>query len=214
MFRRHPFRRRHSLGHRRLRRGLTKVEWVAMILMGMLLATLILPFLLQSRQSSRRNTCDYRLTDIGMTTLFVAELRTGKHFPGYANEQALDAAGTRTKTGWQFELLPFLSRHVEVNMDTVPEEERFNPLLVLPGPDKFGPRQKHYEAYGPPGPDATRGKTPEIYLPEFMCPEDPRSRADKRKPWTSYVANCGLPARKWVRMVRPYAAALQESAAA
>ncbi len=164
-----------------------------MIVMGIVLATLALPFLLQSRQSARRNTCDYRLTDVGLTTLFVAELRTGKHFPGYTNEQALDAAGKRTKTGWQFELLPFLSRHVEVNMDTVPKEERFNPLLFLPGPDKFGPRQKHYEAYGPPGPDATRGKTPDLYLPEFICPEDPRSKADKRQPWTSYVANCGMP---------------------
>jgi hypothetical protein len=176
------------------RHGLTRVEWVAIILMAMVLATLTLPVLVQNWQSSRRNTCEYRLTDVGMTTLFVAELRPGKHFPGFSNEQALDAAGKRAKTGWQFELLPFLSRrYVEVDLDEVPKGERFNPLKFLPGPDEFGPRQKFYEMYGPPGPDSTRGQTPEVYIPEFMCPVDPRSRADKRKPWTSYVANCGMP---------------------
>jgi hypothetical protein len=175
------------------RNGLSRIEWVAVILMAMVLATLTLPVLVQNRQSSRRNTCEYRLTDVGITTLFVAELRPGKHFPGYANEQALDAAGKRKKTGWQFELLPFLSRQLEVNLDDLPPGERFNPLKFLPGPDEFGPRQKVYEMYGSPGPDATRGKTPGVYIPEFMCPEDPRSRADKRKPWTSYVANCGMP---------------------
>src|SRR5688500_19775905 len=102
------------------RHGLTRIEWIAVLLMAMLLAALVLPTLLQHRQSSRRNTCEYRLTDLGMTTLFVAELRPGKHFPGYANEQAVDAAGKRTKTGWQFDLLPFLGRHVEVDLDAVP----------------------------------------------------------------------------------------------
>ena len=175
------------------RHGLTRIEWVAVILMAMLLATLVLPALLQNRQSSRRNQCEQRLTDLGLTTLFVAELRSGKSFPGYANAQAVDAAGTRTSTGWQFELLPFLSRHVEVNMDKVPKEERFDPLQFLPGPEKFGPRQKYYEAYGPVGPDATRGKTPDVNLLEFMCPDDPRVQGNKRRAWTSYVANCGMP---------------------
>lgn len=178
------------------RPGLTRIEWIAVILMAMLLAALILPALLQNRQSARRNQCEHRLTDLGLTTLFVAELRPGKTFPGYANEQAADATGKRTKTGWQFELLPYLSRQVEVNRDEVPKEERFNPLQFLPGPDKFGPRQKYYEAHGPTGPDATRGKTPEFYLPEFMCPDDPRSQAGKRQAWTSYVANCGMPDSK------------------
>lgn len=176
-----------------LRRGLTRIEWVAMFLMAMLLAALILPTLLQHRQSSRRNTCEHRLTDLGMTTLFAAELRPGKHFPGYANEQAMDAAGKRTRTGWQFDLLPFLGRHVDVNLDAAPPGEPLNPLQFLPGPEEFGPRQKFYESYGPPGPDATRGKTPVLYFSEFMCPDDPRSQADKRQPWTSYVANCGMP---------------------
>jgi Protein of unknown function (DUF1559) len=179
-----------------LRRGLTRIEWVAILLMAMLLAALVLPTLLQHRQSSRRNTCEFRLTDLGMTTLFVAELRPGKHFAGYANEQAVDAAGSRTKTGWQFELLPFLGRRVEVNMDEVPKSERFDPLQFLPGPDVFGPRQKYYQTYGPIGPDATRGKTPELYFSEFICPDDSRGQADKRLAWTSYVANCGMPDRR------------------
>jgi prepilin-type processing-associated H-X9-DG protein len=175
------------------RHGLSRVEWVAMILMALVLAAILLPALLQNRQSSRRTMCDARLTDLGMTTLFVAELRPGKHFLGYANEQAIDAAGTRVKTGWQFDLLPFLARGVEVNLDEVPSGERFNPLKFLPGADVFGPRQEFYAKYGPFGPKETRGNIPEAYIPEFMCPEDPRSRVDKRQRWTSYVANCGMP---------------------
>jgi hypothetical protein len=175
------------------RHGLSRVEWVAMILMAMVLAAILLPTLLQHRQSSRRSTCEYRLTDLGMTTLFVAELRPGKHFSGYANEQAVDAAGTRAKTGWQFDLLPFVSRGVELNLEAIPPGERLDPLKLLPGPDKFGPRHKFYEEFGPAGPAKTRGVTPVAYIPEFMCPEDPRSGADKRQPWTSFVANCGMP---------------------
>jgi hypothetical protein len=177
----------------KVRRGLSRLEIVALVFMALLLATLVLPALLQNRQSSRRHTCESRLTDVGLTTLFVTELRIGKHFPGYANEQAVDAGGKRAKTGWQFELLPFLARRAEVNLDGVPKEGPLNPLKLLPGPDKFGPRQKFHEAYGPAGPAETRGKTPEFYLPEFMCPEDPRTQQDKRLAWTSYVANCGLP---------------------
>ena len=175
------------------RRGLTRIEWIAIILMAIFLIALALPALLQNRESSRRNQCEHRLTDVGMTTLFAAELRPDKTFPGYANPQAVDSAGTRIKTGWQFELLPYLSRDMEVNMDELPAEERFDPLQFLPGPDKFGPRQKYHEAYGPLGPEATRGKTPDVYLPEFMCPDDPRGQASKRLAWTSYVANCGMP---------------------
>ncbi|MFN0022019.1 MAG: DUF1559 domain-containing protein [Pirellulaceae bacterium] len=177
----------------KLRRGISRLEIVALVCMALLLATLILPALLQNRMSSRRHTCESRLTDVGLTTLFVTELRTGKHFPGYANEQAVDAEGKQARTGWQFELLPFLARRVEVNLDEVSKVGPLNPLELLPGPDKFGPRQKFYEAYGSGGPAATRGKRPEFYLPEFMCPEDPRTQQDKRLAWTSYVANCGLP---------------------
>ena len=175
------------------RGGLTRLEIVAIICMGLLLATVILPALLQNRQSSRRHSCESRLTDVGMTTLFVAELRPGKHFPGYANEQAVNAAGQRAKTGWQFDLLPFLARPAEVKLDEIPTEGPLDPLKSLPGPNKFGPRQKYYEAYGPTGPVETRGKLPEVYIPEFLCPDDPRSQQDKRLAWTSYVANCGLP---------------------
>jgi hypothetical protein len=184
------------LQHRTVRRGLSRLEIVAIICMVLVLGTLMLPALLQKRQSARRNTCDSRLTDVGMTTLFVTELRPGKHFPGYANEQAVDAAGQRAKTGWQFDLLPFLARPAEVKLGEAPQEGPLNPLEFLPGPDKFGPRQKFYEAYGPTGPAATRGKIPEVYLHEFICPDDPRSQQDKRLAWTSYVANCGLPDKR------------------
>ncbi len=179
--------------NRNLRRGLSRIEWVVVILIGLVMATLILPALLRNRESARRNTCDSRLTDVGLTTLFVTDLQPGKHFSGYANEQGVDAAGQRAKTGWQFELLPFLSRPAAANADSPSEDGPPDPLMLLPGPDVFGPRQKFYEAYGPTGPAETRGKTPEFYIPEFLCPDDPRSRQDKRQAWTSYVANCGMP---------------------
>lgn len=167
-----------------------------MALMVLVLAALTLPALQQSRQSARRDTCDYRLTDLGLTTLFISELRPGKEFPGYVNEQAVNAAGKRAKIGWGFELLPYLSRQYERNMDEVPQGERFDPLKLLPGPDKFGPRQKIYATYGPLGPQEMRGRVPDVVLPEFLCPDDPRSQANKRLPWTSYVVNCGLPDAK------------------
>ena len=181
---------------KQLRSGLTRTEWVALALMAAVLVALALPFLQQSRQAARRNTCEFRLTDLGMTTLFVTELRPRKEFPGYVNEQAVDAAGKRAKIGWEFELLPYLARPSDVDRDAVPLGEIFDPLKVLPGPETFGPRKEIHSRFGPEGSQDTRGKTPDLYLPEFMCPDDPRSQAAKRLPWTSYVANCGLPDAK------------------
>jgi prepilin-type N-terminal cleavage/methylation domain-containing protein/prepilin-type processing-associated H-X9-DG protein len=90
--------------------------------------------------------------------------QTQKKFPGYRNIQAIDAAGRRRNAGWLFPLLPHLES------------------------------KSVFEAYGPRGPAATRGRTPTLRLPGVTCPSDYIAEDRIRKNWytaTSYVANVG-----------------------
>ena len=166
---------------RRARRGLTRSEIVALIAIGLIAAAVVLPYLAQSQRTARRVTCSSRQADAALTMLFAAELRPEKEFPGYANEQAVDAAGQRQKIGWAFLMLPYLHRQSDPKTGKAP------------GPDVFGPLHPLHEQYGPQGTDASRGKTPSEYIAELICPDDPRATQHPRQAWLSFVANCGLP---------------------
>ncbi|HUE74972.1 MAG TPA: DUF1559 domain-containing protein [Pirellulaceae bacterium] len=170
--------------YRRLRRGLSRAEVVTLIAVGLIGAAVLLPYLAQSQRTARRVACSARQADAAMTMLFAAELRAGQEFPGYANELAVDAAGQRQKIGWVFSLLPYLNRQ--------PDPKTGKP----PGPDVLGPWHPLVQQYGPQGSDAGRGKLPADYIPELICPDDPRADQRPREAWLSFVANCGLPDAK------------------
>jgi prepilin-type processing-associated H-X9-DG protein len=161
--------------------GLTRSELAVVIVVVLAGGCLLLPWLVRSRDYSRRLNCEQRLKVAAETLLFVSELRPGKELPGYANEQAVDAAGRRQKTGWAFSLLSYLD---------APRDPKTGGFL---GPEHVGPWDKLHQQFGPPGADAFRGKPPDVYLPHFVCPDDPRAAREKRRPLLSFVANCGLP---------------------
>ena len=163
------------------RRGLSRSEIIALVVIGLVAAGVLLPWLAQSQRVARQVTCSARLKDAAQTMLFAAELRDGKELPGYANELAVDAAGQRQKIGWAYSLLPYLNRPIDPKTGQPP------------GPDVFGPWHKLHVQFGPQGEDAFRGKMPTDYIPEFICPDDPRAIKRPREAWLSYVANCGLP---------------------
>jgi prepilin-type processing-associated H-X9-DG protein len=152
-----------------------------LIILGLVAAAIVLPWLAQSQRMARRVACSARLKDAAGTILFMAELREGKELPGYVNEQAVDAAGQRQKIGWAWSLLPYLNREVDPATGKAP------------GSDVFGPWHKVPQQFGPQGEDAFRGKIPADYIPEFICPDDPRAVKKPREAWLSFVANCGLP---------------------
>lgn len=149
--------------------------------MGLVAAVVFLPYLARSQRMARRMTCSARLADAAQTMLFANELRAGKAFPGYVNEMAADAAGQRQPIGWAWSLLPYLDR---------PRESKSG---ELPGPDIYGPWNKLVQQHGPKGDDADRGKLPDQYIPQFICPDDARGTKQPRQAWLSFVANCGLP---------------------
>jgi prepilin-type processing-associated H-X9-DG protein len=164
-----------------LRRGLSRSEIVALVVIGLVGAAVLLPYLAQSQRSARRVTCSSRQADAAMTMLFASELRPGKEFPGYANELAVDAAGQPQKTGWVFSLLPYLHRQIDPKTGKTP------------GPDVFGPWKPLHQQHGPQGADSDRGQPPTDYIAELICPDDPRATKMPREAWLSFVANCGLP---------------------
>ena len=152
-----------------------------LVILCLVAAAILLPWLAQSQRMARRVTCSARMADAAQTMLYVSDLRPGKELPGYVNEQAVDATGQRRKIGWAFELLPYLDRPLDAKTG------------MPPGADSFGPWGKVHDQFGPKGDDAFRGKTPGEYVPQFICPEDPRGTKMPREAWLSFIANCGLP---------------------
>jgi prepilin-type processing-associated H-X9-DG protein len=63
----------------------------------------------------------------------------------------------------------------------------------MSGPEVLGPWNEIYEQVGPPGNDDLRGKVLAEYIPQLICPDDPRGSKRPPEAWISYVANCGLP---------------------
>lgn len=167
--------------HRVSRRGLSRSEIVVVVGMGLVAAAVVLPYLAQSQRSARRVACSARLADLARTTLFMVELDPDHAFPGYVNEQAVDAAGQRQKTSWAFPLLPYLDRPLDPATGKPP------------GPEILGPWNKIYAQVGPMGDDDLRGKVPSEYISQLVCPDDPRGKKQGRQAWLTYVANCGLP---------------------
>ena len=165
----------------RIRRGLSRSEIAVLVILGLVAAVIFLPWLARSQRLARRVACSDRLKDAAGTMLFMAELREGKELPGYANEQAVDAAGQRQKIGWAYSLLPYLNRPLDPSTGQAP------------GPDVFGPWHKIHQQFGRQGEDAFRGKPPADYIPALICPDDPRATRKPREAWLSFVANCGLP---------------------
>lgn len=163
----------------RTHRGLTRLEIITLVFIAGAAFCILMPYLASSRNSSRQTQCDRKLQELARTTTFVAQLKD--EFPGYSNLRAKHGKLGRLRTGWVFPLLPFISRPI----DPV--------TLEPPGPDVLGPRADIHLKYGPAGEDEERGQEPDRYLPELVCPADPRLASSKRLALLTYVANCGLP---------------------
>lgn len=152
-----------------MRRGLSRLELIVVIVLGVFALALIIPFALQQRTQSRRLLCERRLARLAIAVQRYDDRH--EFFPGYRNLQATDQAGKERSTGWVFPLLPFLEASDEASEE----------LTTI------------FASYGPEGPVATRGQEPTQFLSEVICPALPMSQYRRDLQPLSYVANCGQP---------------------
>ena len=153
------------------RRGLTRTEVVVSSVLLLLAFMVGAPWLYQQRLQSRRTLCENRQWEIALA--MQRRANTEGEFPGYRNLLAVDHEGTRRDTSWVLPILPHLLYDDET--------------------EKPGPYLGLATEHGPAGPEATRGRQPDEYLPELVCPDDSPNGEDRRAAWLSFVVNTGMP---------------------
>jgi len=164
------------------RRGITAREVLLVVAVLALAVVVAIPLVNRQREQSRREACLARQAALALAQLAAAGEQG--HLVGYANEQAVDAAGQRQPTGWLFPLFPYLAR-----------PEIYGVAMDESSPDspEMAQINSTYADYGPTGPDATRGEAPADYIPVLVCPATVAADGNRSGPRTSYIANAGMP---------------------
>lgn len=152
--------------HRSSRSGFTLVEALVVVSIIGLLAALLVPAVISSRESSRNVECSNRLRQIGVA--MASHESAHGFFPPGMRPSGVDAMGRRfanSPLSAHYQLLPYLE-----------QTPLFNSINVRPGSIDA--------PVGVSSADATAAKTS---LAVFLCPSDP---SDLR-PGNSYRANFG-----------------------
>ncbi len=168
----------------RLIRQFERRDFFVVAVILLMFAMLAAPYLLGMREAARRAFCEKRQTDAAMAVRDY-EQDFGE-FPGYRDWLGRDWLGRnqrdspphdgqpaddRFASTWAAKTLPYLGRDVDR--------------------DALAPRALLAHALKKQGVVATSEPLP--YLPEMMCPNDPRTQAKTFEPWLTWVVNTGAP---------------------
>lgn len=171
------------------RRGLSRSEIFTTLGVVTIGLTLLVLFISRSRTSNRARECEARQIELGRTLLFQAQISgqfvgSVQSYPGVKDERRI---------AWPVAILPYLSRP----LDRTTGE--------LPGKEVVGRYATYHENLAKLTPEAGQAQLSQMYLREFVCPEDPRTRTASGTAATNdspastgtavltYVLNCGLP---------------------
>jgi prepilin-type processing-associated H-X9-DG protein len=166
-----------------IRRGVVARDVILALVVVAAVLVVAVPFINRQRSQSRREACLARQAALALAQQ-TAEPELGR-FVGYANEQAVDATGQRTPTGWLFPLFPYLARPEIYGVARAGSDPGDSPEIAL--------LSATYNDYGPGGPDATRGESPTTYLAVLVCPATAVEDEVRSGARCSYVANTGMP---------------------
>ncbi len=163
----------------RLIRQFERRDFFAVAAILLIFAMLAAPYLLGMREAARRAFCEKRQTDAAMAVRDY-EQDFGE-FPGYRDWLGRDRrnssphdgqpADERFASTWAAKILPYLGRDVDS--------------------DALAPRALLAHALKKQG--VVENSEPLPYLPEMMCPNDPRTHAENLEPWLTWVVNTGAP---------------------
>ncbi len=158
-----------------LRRGLTRVDLIAIVGCVVALVALAIPLILASRGRARLATCGVRQF---RTALAIQQYDLEfQRLPGWRQFRANDASGKALAGSWAFTILPFLTPVGRPVLVTGPqgerEEEGFEPFglrsgeRITPRPGSIG---EILDRYGPAGPLELRSGPITAQIDEFICP--------------------------------------------
>ncbi|HRF02285.1 MAG TPA: hypothetical protein PLI18_17350 [Pirellulaceae bacterium] len=158
-----------------LRRGLTRVDLIAIVGCVVALVALAIPLILASRGRARLATCGVRQF---RTALAIQQYDLEfQRLPGWRQFRANDASGKALAGSWAFTILPFLTPVGRPVLVTGPqgerEEEGFEPFGLRSG-ERITPRPgsiaEILDRFGPAGPLELRSGPITAQIDEFICP--------------------------------------------
>jgi hypothetical protein len=170
--------------------GISRAEVLVAVAVVMLLSGILLPFILKQRTMSRRNLCEYRLTELGYAVQ-LAE-KDSQQLPTYRtawpelHTSPVPVITNDRIVGWQFSLLPYL--RLTLDSSTTTDSDAAAPLI--------GPLQQYFSDYVDDSTASAQQRLDKLYLNDFVCPANNPPEIDKGilpGGWNSYVANGGLP---------------------
>lgn len=92
----------------RARRGFTLIELLVVIGILGLLVALLLPAVMEARETARRASCMNNQHNLALAIVNFEQTR--RHYPGYRNLQAFTPDGMARSISWVFPLLPYFEQ--------------------------------------------------------------------------------------------------------
>ncbi|MGY8768121.1 MAG: DUF1559 family PulG-like putative transporter [Pirellulales bacterium] len=157
------------------RKGFALKELVAVVVILLLLGSVLIPWVLQSRAISRRFVCERHQQQLAQAFMLYHD--DFRQLPGYTNLQAKDQSGTPRATGWVFPLTPYLG------LNPAEEESNQSPAPYL----------EIHQQFGALGEDQDRGQAPQAVISMLLCPNNLPLDTEHWVGFSSYVVNTGMP---------------------
>ena len=174
-----------------MNRGIGKSELLAFIVLAMVCAGLLWPYIFGRRMESRSNMCDFRLAALGFAiqhaeanALRIPNYRNLWQPPQFIEEQGMKA---NRIVGWPLLALPALG------LEPQNEIEGYS----IQSDNRQGEYTKLFDSFVMDYSESAQSQLRNTYLPQLVCPDNPPIELEQDKPlpggYTSFVANGGLP---------------------
>ena len=174
-----------------MNRGIGKSEVLAFVLLAITCAGLLWPYIFGRRVESRRNRCDFRLTQLGFA-IQRAESNTNT-IPHYRNlwqpVPTIKTQGIQNHriVGWPLLALPALGLEPQLEVEG----------YSLQTDTRTGEYKQLFDSFTMDYSASAQSQLRETYLPQLVCPDNPPVELEQGNVlpggYTSFVANGGLP---------------------
>ena len=174
-----------------MNRGIGKSELLAFIVLAMVCAGLLWPYIFGRRMESRSNMCDFRLAALGFAiqhaeanALRIPNYRNLWQPPQFIEEQGMKA---NRIVGWPLLALPALGLEPQNEIEgySIQSDNRQGEYINL------------FDSFVMDYSESAQSQLRNTYLPQLVCPDNPPIELEQDKPlpggYTSFVANGGLP---------------------
>ncbi|MDB4862961.1 DUF1559 domain-containing protein [Pirellulaceae bacterium] len=174
-----------------MNRGIGKSELLAFVVLAIVCAGLLWPYIFGRRMDSRVNMCDFRLAELGFAVQHAEA--NARRIPNYRNlwqpSQLIEEQGVKSNriVGWPLLALPALGLQPQNEMDG----------YSIESDNRQGEYKELFNSFALDYAESAQSQLRNTYLPQLVCPDNPPIELEQGRPlpggYISFVANGGLP---------------------